>query len=56
MDITKFHTQMSLIKSAFRIFGCVIALITKQWWWLALLLLVAEIIGILEEVDDGSED
>ena len=52
MDITKFHTQMSLIKSAFRIIGCVVAGLMGIWQILAIGLVIAEFLGIAEEWDD----
>ena len=49
-DPSKKHFYISLVKSAIRIAGCVVALATGSWGWLAVGLLVAEILGIVEEL------
>ena len=49
-DPSKKHFYISLVKSAIRIAGCVVALATGSWGWLAAGLLVAEILGIAEEL------
>ena len=49
-DISRKHFYISLVKSATRITGCVVALATGSWGWLAAGLLVAEILGIAEEL------
>lgn len=49
-DVSKKHFYISLVKSATRIAGCVVALATGSWGWLAAGLLVAEILGIAEEL------
>lgn len=49
-DPSKKHFYISLVKSAIRIAGCVAALATSSWGWLATGLLVAEILGIAEEL------
>jgi len=50
VDVSKKHFYISLVKSAIRIAGCVVALATSSWGWLALGFLVAEILGIAEEL------
>jgi hypothetical protein len=50
VDVSKKHFYISLVKSATRIVGCVAALATGSWGWLAAGLLVAEVLGILEEL------
>ena len=50
VDPSKKHFYISLVKSAKRIAGCVVALATGSWGWLAVGLLVAEILGIVEEL------
>ena len=50
VDVSKKHFYISLVKSATRILGCVVALATGSWGWLAVGLLVAEILGIVEEL------
>ena len=49
-DPSKKHFYISLVKSAIRIAGCVAALATGSWGQLAAGLLVAEILGIAEEL------
>lgn len=49
-DPGKFHFYISLVKSAVRIAGCLVALATGSWGWLAAGFLVAEILGIVEEL------
>ena len=50
VDVSKKHFYISLVKSAVRITGCVVALATASWGWLALGFLVGEILGIVEEL------
>jgi len=50
VDVSKKHFYISLVKSATRIVGCVVALATGSWGWLAVGLLVAEVLGIVEEL------
>ncbi len=50
VDVSKKHFYISLVKSAVRIAGCVVALVTASWGWLAVGLIVAEILGIAEEL------
>ena len=50
VDVSKKHFYTSLVKSAVRITGCVVALATASWGWLALGFLVGEILGIVEEL------
>lgn len=49
-DPSKKHFYISLVKSAIRIAGCVVALFTGSIFWLATGLLVAELLGIAEEL------
>ena len=49
-DPSKKHFYISLVKSAIRIAGCVVALFTGSIVWLASGLLVAELLGIAEEL------
>jgi len=44
------HFYISLVKSAVRIAGCVVALATGSWGWLAAGFLVGELLGIVEEL------
>jgi hypothetical protein len=50
VDVSKKHFYISLVKSATRIAGCTVALITGAWGYMALGLLVAEVLGIAEEL------
>ena len=50
VDVSKKHFYISLVKSAVRITGCVVALATASWGWLALGFLVGEVLGIAEEL------
>ena len=50
VDVSKKHFYISLVKSATRIAGCVIALATGSWGWLAVGLLVADILGLAAEL------
>ena len=49
-DISKKHFYISMVKSAVRIAGCVITLYTGHVFWLASGFLVAEFLGIAEEL------
>ena len=49
-DPGKMHYYISLVKSAIRILGCGVALVLQSITILAVALLVAEVLGILEEV------
>lgn len=49
-DPSRKHFYISLVKSATRIAGCVIALTTGSIVWLAGCLLAAELLGIAEEL------
>ena len=49
-DPSKRHFYISLVKSAIRIAGCVVALFKGSIFWLATGLLVAELLGIAEEL------
>ena len=48
----KMHYYISLVKSGVRIAGCVVAVMLQSITILAISFLVAEILGILEEVID----
>ena len=50
VDVSKKHFYISLVKSAVRILGCVVALATASWVWLAGGLLIGEVLGIVEEL------
>ena len=50
VDVSRKHFYISLVKSATRIVGCVVALFTGSIVWLASGLLVAELLGIAEEL------
>lgn len=50
VDPSKKHFYISMIKSAVRILGCVVALYTGSVFWLAGGFLVGELLGILEEL------
>lgn len=47
---TKKHRLISFLKSAIRIGGCIVAAIAGSVWILAVSLLVAEIVGVYEEL------
>lgn len=49
---SKWHLYISFAKSLIRIAGCLLAIIYKQWDILAYGLLIAELLGILEELGD----
>ena len=51
-DPGKMHYYISLVKSGVRIAGCVVAILFQSITILAISFLVAEILGILEEVID----
>ena len=50
VDPSTKHFWVSMIKSGVRIAGCLIALLTGSVVWLAGAFLVAEILGIAEEL------
>ncbi len=50
IDPSKKHFYISMIKSGMRILGCTVALFTGSVIWLASGLLVAELLGIAEEL------
>jgi|TARA_E500000331_G_C17046339_1_gene621962 hypothetical protein len=50
VDVSRKHFYISLIKSVTRIAGCIVALFTGSIVWLASGLLVAELLGIAEEL------
>ena len=49
---SKWHLYVSIFKSFIRMFGCVLALVCNSWAVLAVFLLVAEMLGVLEELKD----
>ncbi len=51
-DPGQMHYYISLVKSGIRIAGCIVAVLFQSITILAISLLVAEILGILEEVID----
>ena len=50
VDVSKKHFYISLVKSAVRITGCAVCLYTGSVVWLASGFLVAELLGIAEEL------
>jgi hypothetical protein len=50
VDPSKKHFWISMLKSGVRIAGCLIAILTGNVIWLAGAFLVAEILGIAEEL------
>ena len=50
VDVSKKHFYISMVKSAVRIAGCAVALFTGSVFWLAGGFLVAELLGIAEEL------
>lgn len=50
MDKTTLHRQISYVKSAFRMLGCVLAFGPNGLYWFAGAMFVAEAFGIGEEV------
>ena len=50
VDVSKKHFYISLVKSATRIAGCAVCLYTGSVVWLASGFLVAELLGIAEEL------
>ena len=49
-DVSKKHFYISMFKSAFRIGGCLALLGWQSIVWFAIGFLVAEVLGILEEL------
>lgn len=49
---SKWHFVVSNIKSTVRIIGCIIAILTKSIGLFATFFLIAEVLGILEELGD----
>ncbi len=49
---SKWHLYTSFAKSFIRIAGCLLSMIYEQWTILAYGLLVAEVLGVLEELGD----
>ena len=50
VDVSKKHFYISMVKSAVRIAGCILTLYTGHVFWLASGFLVAEFLGIAEEL------
>jgi|TARA_B100001094_G_scaffold36260_1_gene30391 hypothetical protein len=50
VDVSKKHFYISMIKSGVRILGCGVCLFTGNVIWLASGFLVAELLGIAEEL------
>jgi hypothetical protein len=50
VDVSKKHFYISLVKSLTRIVGCGAALVTGAWFWMAIGLIIAEVLGVLEEL------
>ncbi len=50
VDVSKKHFYISLVKSIVRIAGCAVCLYTGSVVWLASGFLVAELLGIAEEL------
>ena len=50
LDVSKKHFYISMIKSVVRIVGCGVCLLTGSVVWLAGGFLVAELLGIAEEL------
>lgn len=48
---SKWHLYTSLVKSAIRIIGCIFGLAGNMWVFI-LLILLAEVLGIVEEMGD----
>ena len=49
-DPGKMHYYISLVKSGIRVAGCVVAVVLQSITLLAISFLIAEVLGILEEV------
>lgn len=49
---SKSHLYASLAKSFIRVIGCVLAIVGKSVFLLAVLFLLAEVLGIVEELID----
>lgn len=49
-DVSKKHFYISMLKSVVRIAGCVAVLTGASIIWLAIALLLAEVLGIVEEL------
>ena len=50
VDVSKKHFYISLVKSTLRIIGCAAVLTGAGIMWLAVAFLVAELLGIAEEI------
>lgn len=50
VDVSRKHFFISIVKSAVRILGCGVCLFTGSVIWLAIGFLVAELLGIAEEL------
>lgn len=49
---SKWHLYISIFKSFLRILGCVLSIALSNWLVLAISFLIAEILGVLEELKD----
>lgn len=49
-DPSKKHFYISIIKSVFRIYGCIAMLLWQSTCQFAIMFLIAEILGIVEEL------
>lgn len=49
---SKWHFWMSIVKSLFRILGCGLTIYTKEILFLAVFFMLAEFLGVLEEIGD----
>lgn len=50
VDVSKKHFYISLVKSSLRIAGCVAVLLGAHIMWLPGTFLIAELLGIMEEL------
>jgi len=49
---SKWHLYLSYLKSIIRISGCSLSLIYNEWSILAISFVIAEVLGVLEEIKD----
>ncbi len=49
---SKWHFYISVFKSIIRIGGCLFSVMFNQWTYLAIGFGIAEVLGILEELND----
>ena len=50
------HMNVSFVKSTIRMLGCILGILLQSITVLGFLLLLAEVLGIIEEVVDKSEE